>query len=106
RPACFRHRHRQGRTRRGTHRGGGAARPPVLPRRAVAPGAALPAAAAESAHSGLHSRGARSGSGPLMRGRPLVIGLAGGTGSGKTTITHALLETAAAGQAAVIPQDA
>lgn len=41
-----------------------------------------------------------------MRGRPLVIGLAGGTGSGKTTITHALLETAAAGQAAVIPQDA
>lgn len=41
-----------------------------------------------------------------MRGRPLVIGLAGGTGSGKTTITHALLETAAAGKAAVIPQDA
>ncbi|HLR45579.1 MAG TPA: uridine kinase [Deinococcales bacterium] len=40
-----------------------------------------------------------------MQRRPLVIGLAGGTGSGKTTITHALLESAA-DKAAVIPQDA
>lgn len=40
-----------------------------------------------------------------MQRRPLVIGLAGGTGSGKTTIARSLLETAGT-QATVIPQDA
>ena len=36
---------------------------------------------------------------------PLVIGLAGGTGSGKTTVAHGLLEHAA-GRALILPQDA
>jgi uridine kinase len=37
--------------------------------------------------------------------RPFLIGLAGGTGSGKTTASDVLVR-AAAGQAAVVPQDA
>lgn len=40
-----------------------------------------------------------------MTRRPLVIGLAGGTGSGKTTIAAALV-TASAEQAVILPQDA
>ncbi len=36
----------------------------------------------------------------------LVIGLAGGTGSGKTTVAEALVEAAGAGRVAVLPQDA
>jgi len=36
----------------------------------------------------------------------LVIGLAGGTGSGKTTVADALVEAAGAGRVAVLPQDA
>jgi uridine kinase len=38
--------------------------------------------------------------------RPLVIGLAGGTGSGKTTVARALVATAGGERAVVIPQDA
>ncbi len=38
--------------------------------------------------------------------RPLILGLAGGTGSGKTTIAHALLEAAGEGNAILLPQDA
>jgi len=38
--------------------------------------------------------------------RPLVIGLAGGTGSGKTTVADALVATAGAGRAVILPQDA
>jgi uridine kinase len=38
--------------------------------------------------------------------RPLVIGLAGGTGSGKTTIAQALLEAAGTDSAVLLPQDA
>jgi uridine kinase len=38
--------------------------------------------------------------------RPLVIGLAGGTGSGKTTVADALAQTAGPGRAVVLPQDA
>ncbi len=42
-----------------------------------------------------------------MTGRkPLVIGLAGGTGSGKTTIAEALVEAASSEHAALLPQDA
>lgn len=40
-----------------------------------------------------------------MRPAPLVIGIAGGTGSGKTTVAEAIVR-AAAGRAAVLPQDA
>lgn len=36
----------------------------------------------------------------------LVIGLAGGTGSGKTTVADALVEAAGAGRVTVLPQDA
>lgn len=38
--------------------------------------------------------------------RPLVVGLAGGTGSGKTTVAHAILEAAGADHIALLPQDA
>jgi len=37
---------------------------------------------------------------------PLLIGLAGGTGSGKTTVAEALVATAGAERVALIPQDA
>jgi uridine kinase len=37
---------------------------------------------------------------------PLVIGLAGGTGSGKTTVADALVETAGPDQVALVPLDA
>lgn len=40
-----------------------------------------------------------------MKGTPLVIGLAGGTGSGKTTVAEAIVR-AATGQVAILPQDA
>lgn len=39
-------------------------------------------------------------------GRPLVIGIAGGTGSGKTTVAQAVTDSAGAGSVAVLPQDA
>jgi uridine kinase len=42
----------------------------------------------------------------LKTNRPLVIGLAGGTGSGKTTVARALLASAGAGNAILLPQDA
>lgn len=38
--------------------------------------------------------------------RPLVIGLAGGTGSGKTTVARAMVASAGAGKALLLPQDA
>lgn len=41
-----------------------------------------------------------------MSRKPLVIGLAGGTGSGKTTIAQALLDAAGPDSAVIIPQDA
>lgn len=41
-----------------------------------------------------------------MKQKPLVIGLAGGTGSGKTTIGKAILETAGEMHALSLPQDA
>jgi len=40
-----------------------------------------------------------------VKGTPLVIGLAGGTGSGKTTVAEAIVR-AATGQVAILPQDA
>ena len=40
-----------------------------------------------------------------MSRAPLVIGLAGGTGSGKTTVAEAIVR-AAAGRVAILPQDA
>lgn len=40
-----------------------------------------------------------------MSPEPLVIGLAGGTGSGKTTVAEAIVR-AAAGRVAILPQDA
>lgn len=41
-----------------------------------------------------------------MRERPKVIGLAGGTGSGKTTVAQALVAEAGPGNALLLPQDA
>lgn len=41
-----------------------------------------------------------------MSDRPLVIGLAGGTGSGKTTVAKALVAEAGVGNALLLPQDA
>jgi len=38
--------------------------------------------------------------------RPVVIGIAGGTGSGKTTVAEVILERAGAGNIALLPQDA
>src|SRR5690554_2524548 len=38
--------------------------------------------------------------------KPLVIGLAGGTGSGKTTIAEALVRAATPEHAVLVPQDA
>ncbi len=37
---------------------------------------------------------------------PLVIGLAGGTGSGKTTVAHAIVKAAGTDNVAILPQDA
>jgi len=42
----------------------------------------------------------------LTRQPPLVIGLAGGTGSGKTTVAAALVSAAGAERVALLPQDA
>ena len=38
--------------------------------------------------------------------KPLVIGLAGGTGSGKTTVAEAIVEAAGPGNVTILPQDA
>lgn len=46
-----------------------------------------------------------AGGSGLAGGAPLVIGLAGGTGSGKSTVAGALVATAAPGRVAVLPQD-
>jgi uridine kinase len=40
------------------------------------------------------------------RETPLVIGIAGGTGSGKTTVAHAILERVGAARIAFLPHDA
>ncbi|TVR92539.1 MAG: uridine kinase [Trueperaceae bacterium] len=42
----------------------------------------------------------------MTRPPPLVIGLAGGTGSGKTTVAAALVSAAGAERVALLPQDA
>jgi uridine kinase len=41
-----------------------------------------------------------------MQQRPLVIGVAGGSGSGKTTVMHAILERVGQERVAVLPHDA
>jgi len=41
----------------------------------------------------------------MTQRRPLVIGLAGGTGSGKSTVADALVAAAGDGSVAVLPQD-
>lgn len=41
-----------------------------------------------------------------MSGAPLLIGLAGGTGSGKTTVAAALVASVPAGDVVLVPQDA
>lgn len=38
--------------------------------------------------------------------KPLVVGVAGGTGAGKTTVTRAIAEAVGAERAAVLPEDA
>jgi uridine kinase len=48
--------------------------------------------------------GWRGGHGPA--GRPLVIGVAGGTGAGKTTVVRAIVEAVGADQVAQLPEDA
>lgn len=42
----------------------------------------------------------------MQRPKPLVIGLAGGTGSGKTTVAEAIVDAAGAGNVTILPQDA
>lgn len=39
-------------------------------------------------------------------GRPLVVGVAGGTGAGKTTVVHAIVEAVGADRVAHLPEDA
>jgi len=39
-------------------------------------------------------------------GLPVVFGVAGGTGSGKTTVANAILEQVGAGKIAYLPHDA
>ena len=41
-----------------------------------------------------------------MNRKPLVIGLAGGTGSGKTTVAEAVISAAGADRVVILPQDA
>ena len=41
-----------------------------------------------------------------MNRKPLVIGLAGGTGSGKTTVAAAIIRAAGTDQVVILPQDA
>ena len=42
----------------------------------------------------------------LLKGRPIVFGVAGGTASGKTTVARAVLEAVGASQIAYLPHDA
>lgn len=42
----------------------------------------------------------------MSRRRPLVVGLAGGTGSGKTTVARAIVASASSEHAVLLPQDA
>ena len=42
----------------------------------------------------------------MQHAKPLVIGLAGGTGSGKTTVAEAIVDAAGAGNVTILPQDA
>ncbi len=42
----------------------------------------------------------------MSQARPVVIGLAGGTGSGKSTVAQAIASAATAGSVTVLPQDA
>jgi uridine kinase len=39
------------------------------------------------------------------RGRPLVVGVAGGSGAGKTTVVQAIVEAVGANQVALLPED-
>jgi len=43
---------------------------------------------------------------PVNPAEPLVIGLAGGTGCGKTTVAEAIVEAAGAANVTILPQDA
>ena len=52
----------------------------------------------------VHAAGGPAASG-LAR-EPLVVGLAGGTGSGKTTVAHAIVASSGAARVALLPQDA
>ncbi|HAC90486.1 MAG TPA: hypothetical protein DCF63_07605 [Planctomycetaceae bacterium] len=40
-----------------------------------------------------------------MRRQPLVVGIAGGTGSGKSTLVHLLLQTEIGSEITVLPHD-
>ena len=42
---------------------------------------------------------------PLRYARMLIIGIAGGTGSGKTTVVNKIINSLPAGEVAVMPQD-
>ncbi|WIG58745.1 MAG: Uridine kinase [Ktedonobacterales bacterium] len=42
----------------------------------------------------------------LLDHKPLVVGVAGGTGAGKTTVAHAIMEAVGLERVAVLPEDA
>ena len=42
----------------------------------------------------------------MVKNQPLVIGIAGGTGSGKTTVANVILDRVGAHRIAVLPHDA
>jgi uridine kinase len=42
----------------------------------------------------------------MARGRPLVVGVAGGSGAGKTTVVQAIVEAVGANHVALLPEDA
>ena len=44
--------------------------------------------------------------GPMRGGKPLVVGVAGGTGAGKTTVVRAIVEAVGAEHVAQLPEDA
>ena len=77
------------------------------PERAGANGGAAPGPPAAHQAMGQAMMSPRAWeSDPHARGRPLVVGVAGGTGAGKTTVVNAIVEAVGAEHVAQLPEDA